>query len=53
MKLTQLVPIHKASGPEVGTNFIDLAQLSRFRLKTEAESSLKKLYVLNKEQDDG
>jgi hypothetical protein len=32
---------HKLLGPEIGTGYIDWAQLSRFHLKTETESSLR------------
>jgi hypothetical protein len=38
-------------GPEIGTSFIDWAQLSRFHLKTETESSFQK--VLLKCKQDG
>jgi hypothetical protein len=38
--------------PETKTNPIYWDQLSRFHLKTETESSVKKV-VLNKRQDDG
>jgi hypothetical protein len=34
--------------PEIGTNTISLAQLSRFYLKTETESSLQNVVFLNK-----
>jgi hypothetical protein len=36
----------------MGTSSIDWAQLSRFHLKTETESSLRNV-VLNKKQNDG
>jgi hypothetical protein len=36
------------SGPEIGTSSIDWAQLSRFYLKTETESSLRNVVFLHK-----
>jgi hypothetical protein len=38
--------------PEMGTSSIDLAQLSRFYLKTETESSFRNAVCLNKKPDD-
>jgi hypothetical protein len=38
--------------PETGTVSVYWAQLCRFDLKTEAESSLCLRYILNKRQDD-
>jgi hypothetical protein len=35
-------------GPEIGTSSIERAQLSRFHLKTETESSLRNVVFLNK-----
>jgi hypothetical protein len=37
-------------GPEIGTSSIDWAKLSGFYLKTEAESSLRKRVLKNKEK---
>jgi hypothetical protein len=37
-----------ADVPEIGTSFIDWAQLSRFYLKTETECSLRNVVFLNK-----
>jgi hypothetical protein len=54
--------IHYPSiSPEIGTNSIDWAQLSRFYLKTETESSLRNVVLKykqdgvldKKKQDDG
>jgi hypothetical protein len=36
-----IIKAHIISGPEIGTCSIDWAQLSRFYLKTETESSLR------------
>jgi hypothetical protein len=42
---------HNDKGPEIGISCIDLAQLSRFYLKTVAKSNIRK--VKFKKQDDG